>query len=163
MEPVRASSKQRERSVQALASAYRSGQLSTGTFELRVGEALAARTVLDLRRLLADVSLGVRLREFVSGWVASCEAPSDAAAELVLPGPTRTRVSIGRDPRCDVVYDEPTVSRFHASLRRAGDHWVIHDLGSLNGTWVNGRRAERVEVRVADLLQFGDLAARVVS
>src|SRR4051812_18390184 len=113
MQPARASSKQRERSVQALASAYRSGQLSTGTFELRVGEALAARTVLDLRRLLADVSLGVRLREFVSGWVPSREAPSDAAAELVLPPQSSFGLTIGRDPRCDVVYDEPTVSRYH--------------------------------------------------
>lgn len=148
--------------MHALASAYRSGQLSTGTFELRVGEALAARTVPDLRRLLADVSLVVRLRELVSEWVDSPTPAADPAAELVLPGRTRTRLMIGRDPRCDVVYDEPTVSRFHASLRRAGNHWIIQDLGSLNGTWVNGRRASRVEVRVADLLRFGDLAARVV-
>src|SRR3954447_579500 len=110
MQPARASSRQRERSVRALATAYESGQLSTGTFELRVGEALAGRSVLDLRRLIEDVSLLGRLRQMFS--------PRDPAAEIVLPSGPCWSMTIGRDPRCRVVFDEPTVSRFHALLRR---------------------------------------------
>ena len=50
--------------------------------------------------------------------------------------------SVGSDPSNDVVIDEPTVSRFHCELvvtDRVGPR--VRDLGSKNGTWVNGKRA----------------------
>jgi ABC transport system ATP-binding/permease protein len=48
-------------------------------------------------------------------------------------------ISIGRDPGNDEVIDEPTVSRFHAEVSVRGDTLVIRDLGSDNGTRLNGR------------------------
>ena len=40
----------------------------------------------------------------------------------------------------DHVLAEPAVSRRHARLNRRGEHWYVRDMGSTNGTWVNGRR-----------------------
>ena len=47
---------------------------------------------------------------------------------------------IGRWDDNDVVIDDRWVSRYHAQVRREGDEYVVQDLGSKNGTFVNGRR-----------------------
>lgn len=47
---------------------------------------------------------------------------------------------IGRWDDNDVVIDDRWVSRYHAQVRREGDKYVVQDLGSKNGTFVNGRR-----------------------
>jgi two-component system, sensor histidine kinase LadS len=54
---------------------------------------------------------------------------------------------IGRDPGCDILLDDPHVSRRHASLRRMGDGVVLTDLGSLNGTWHEGKRIGSAALR----------------
>jgi hypothetical protein len=65
-------------------------------------------------------------------------------AELVLPDGRRVPVGsdqavvIGRLPECDVVLPDSNVSRRHAELRRKGDGVFVTDLGSTNGTRVNG-------------------------
>jgi pSer/pThr/pTyr-binding forkhead associated (FHA) protein len=55
------------------------------------------------------------------------------------------------------VLDHDTVSRRHAQLRRTGGGWEILDLGSLNGTWVNGWRVDRATLHDGDVVQLGDL------
>ena len=47
---------------------------------------------------------------------------------------------LGRDPRDAIVIDHPQVSRRHARIARRKDVWVLEDLESTNGTWVNGIR-----------------------
>ena len=47
-------------------------------------------------------------------------------------------VSIGRLPECDILLSDPNVSRRHAEVRRRGNDFVVVDLGSTNGTKVNG-------------------------
>jgi len=47
-------------------------------------------------------------------------------------------LTLGRDPRNDVVIDHPQVSRRHACIARQSNAWVIEDLESTNGTFVNG-------------------------
>lgn len=47
---------------------------------------------------------------------------------------------IGRDPMCDITINDPEISRQHARLSRTGDGFQIEDLGSTNGTFVNGQR-----------------------
>lgn len=46
--------------------------------------------------------------------------------------------SIGRDPTCDIVVVDPYVSRFHAKILYRDGKWFIEDLGSKNGTYING-------------------------
>jgi hypothetical protein len=62
---------------------------------------------------------------------------------------------IGRSPECDIFLDDVTVSRKHAELSSAGGRWTIRDLGSLNGTFVNRKRIESVELEDDDELQIG--------
>ena len=82
------------------------------------------------------------------------EAPGGAAVgSLSLPDGRRIvvgeePVDIGRLPECDVVLADPNVSRRHAEVRRAGTGFVVVDLGSTNGTKVNGAGVK--ERRLAD-------------
>lgn len=70
---------------------------------------------------------------------------------------------VGRVPPADVVLDNPTVSRRHAMLRRADRHCSVVDLGSINGTFVDGRRIERpTRITEGTLLQFGAVRVRYV-
>jgi len=63
----------------------------------------------------------------------------------------KERVIIGRGEDCDVVLTERQVSRHHAQIRRTDSQYVLEDLGSRNGTYVNGR-----EVTEPHILQDGD-------
>jgi len=56
------------------------------------------------------------------------------------------RYTIGRDPECDVYLDDPRVSRVHAALRVVDGGWVLEDLSSRNGTWLDGGRVYRLEI-----------------
>ena len=62
----------------------------------------------------------------------------------------------------DLVVDDPQVSRRHAGLNPAGDALEVEDLGSLNGTWVNGARIDGL-VRLApgDQVRVGDTTFEV--
>ena len=65
------------------------------------------------------------------------------------------RVAIGRHPNAEIFLDDVTVSRNHAVVMREGDDWVISDEGSLNGTYVNRRRGDRVVLGDGDEIQIG--------
>jgi pSer/pThr/pTyr-binding forkhead associated (FHA) protein len=69
--------------------------------------------------------------------------------------PTSDSTTIGRSPDCDIFLDDVTVSRRHAVLERSEHGFTIEDQGSLNGTFVNRRRIERVELADGDELQIG--------
>ena len=63
-------------------------------------------------------------------------------------------VTIGRDADNDVPLPNPQVSRHHARLRRSGTAHVIEDLGSTNGTFVNGQRITNKQLTVGDQIQI---------
>ena len=64
-------------------------------------------------------------------------------------------VSVGRVPDNDIQLDDFTVSRQHAVLVRENQDWILRDLGSLNGTYVNNERVDECIVRHGDALQIG--------
>ena len=69
---------------------------------------------------------------------------------------TAERITIGRNPDCDIFLDDVTVSRNHAELVRGAEGFELHDFDSLNGTYVNRRRVERYAgLRDGDELQIG--------
>ena len=64
--------------------------------------------------------------------------------------------TIGRSRQCDVMVDDPNVSREHAEIRPRGGSWVLRDLGSTNGTRLNRRRVEQPEVlKPGDEIELG--------
>jgi pSer/pThr/pTyr-binding forkhead associated (FHA) protein len=68
---------------------------------------------------------------------------------------------IGRGRSADVVIAEPTISRAHAAIGYDGSGFFMQDLGSTNGTRVNGRRGARVALSNGDELQLGKLRLRI--
>jgi hypothetical protein len=62
---------------------------------------------------------------------------------------------IGRHPESDIFLDDITVSRRHAEIRRGAEGFSLHDVGSLNGTYVNRERVEGAELRSGDEVQIG--------
>jgi predicted component of type VI protein secretion system len=69
------------------------------------------------------------------------------------------RLVIGRGPSRNFILERPTVSRLHAELRLHRGTWLLTDLGSRNGTWVNGWRVEQARLRRGDVVSFGDYRA----
>ena len=64
-------------------------------------------------------------------------------------------VTAGREPDSDLFLDDVTVSRRHAELRRMSQGWLLRDVGSLNGTYVNRQRIEEVALTPGDEVQIG--------
>jgi pSer/pThr/pTyr-binding forkhead associated (FHA) protein len=69
---------------------------------------------------------------------------------------------IGRGRSADVVIAEPTISRAHAAIGYDGEGFFMQDLGSTNGTRVNGKRETRAALKDADELQLGKLRLQIV-
>ena len=61
----------------------------------------------------------------------------------------------GRHPDSDIFLDDVTVSRRHAEFRREGSGYTVHDVGSLNGTYVNRERIEATPLSGGDEVQIG--------
>jgi pSer/pThr/pTyr-binding forkhead associated (FHA) protein len=67
---------------------------------------------------------------------------------------------IGRGRSADLVFSEPTISRAHAAIGFEQGEFFVQDLGSTNGTGVNGRREPRVALTHGDEVQLGRLVLR---
>jgi hypothetical protein len=61
----------------------------------------------------------------------------------------------GRHPDSDIFLDDVTVSRRHAEFRSEGNGYVVHDVGSLNGTYVNRQRIDAAGLSGGDEVQIG--------
>jgi serine phosphatase RsbU (regulator of sigma subunit) len=91
--------------------------------------------------------------------------PRSRPVLTVTGGPDRGRViaplpgqhlTLGRSEKCSVSFDDQSLSRTHASLRRAGDTCFLRDLGSTNGTFVNDARLEaEVALKNGDQVRLG--------
>jgi hypothetical protein len=131
--------------------------MGADTFARRVDHALHSGSHDELRGLTADLPAQpsprlARLRAFLKPrGLGLPEAGELLEAHLV----------IGRSSRCQLVLADDTVSRRHAELRIEDGRWLLRDLGSSNGTWVNGRRVMEAEVRPGDLIQLGGAVIRL--
>jgi len=69
---------------------------------------------------------------------------------------------LGRSPQADIVVDDPYASEFHMRFVTGDEGLVLHDLGSTNGTYVNGRRVTAPQVLVkGDAVQVGKTVLEV--
>jgi FHA domain/Domain of unknown function (DUF1707) len=146
------------------------GRLSIDTFSERLERLFTARSRGELDALVADVRPPGPLRRTLMrtiAWWSALDRDVRAAWQrphvpvLALPA-SEGAVVLGRSRDCDCVLAEPSVSRRHAALRRDGGRWLLRDLGSRNGTRVNGvRLLDEAEVGPGDRVSFGDAAFRL--
>ncbi|MEO6398061.1 MAG: FHA domain-containing protein [Tepidiformaceae bacterium] len=107
--------------------------------------AFVAFTALSLRRGLTAPAAAVRTRP-------SGQRPGSVRLVVTSPGETGLApgaaftvagmMTLGRDSDNGIVLGDPSISNQHARLERVRDGWRIVDLGSTNGTFVNGRGVE---------------------
>ena len=91
------------------------------------------------------------------------ESYGETAILLVKKGPnfgekfylTKEEIMLGRDPTSDIFLNDITVSRKHAKISMEGSNFIIADIGSLNGTYINQERVERATLKAGDELQIG--------
>jgi FHA domain-containing protein/uncharacterized protein DUF1707 len=146
------------------------GRLSMDTFSERIERAFRARSRTELDALAADLRPTGPLRRALIrtvAWWSTLDRDLRAAWQrphvpvLALPEAEST-VTLGRSRNCDCVLAEPSVSRRHAELRRDAGRWLLRDLGSRNGTRVNGARLlGETEVAPGDRVSFGDARFRL--
>jgi len=97
----------------------------------------------------AGKNLGATLR-VLKGFYAGLEVPID-----------RDRLVIGRGREADLTVAEPTISRQHAAIEWDGEGFTLQDLGSTNGSRVNGKRETRARLRDGDEIELGRLQLRL--
>ena len=92
------------------------------------------------------------------GWILQ-SADEPPITLRVAPGSIKT---IGRTARADFIVDAALISRLHCRLTAdKSDQLVVEDLGSTNGTMVNGKKVDRVVLRAGDMLTVGRVEFRV--
>lgn len=71
--------------------------------------------------------------------------------------------TIGRSPEVDIRIRHPTVSRHHAKICITESKGALQDLGSQNGTRLNGDAVRQADLKIGDMIQFGAISATLVS
>jgi hypothetical protein len=160
----------REQTLNRLTRHYAAGDLRVGTLEHRVEEALAAESPVELGGVTWDLpavegSIWERVTAHVSRPPDQAVARRIAfqalpAVALTLRGP-RTWV-IGRSGRCDVVLLDPSISRRHALVSFRRSRCSVRDLGSTNGTHVNGSAVDTAVLLPGDVLTLGGTVDAIV-
>ena len=128
--------------------ARQEGYALMGPVEVQLEEDPAMRT--------GSFALSARFKEGPAG---------TAGGSIVVPGGQRVKLGdgvavIGRSADCTVHLPDTSVSRRHAELRPAGAGWTVVDLGSTNGTRVNGAPATTAALRDGDTITVGDVQLR---
>lgn len=86
-----------------------------------------------------------------TGLVIVARGPNEGSTYLV----DMDEVSVGRHPDSNIFLDDITVSRRHSVIERTGQQFLIRDVGSLNGTYVNHDRIDHKSIVDGDEIQVG--------
>lgn len=133
------------------------GELLSGPTTLRTGDVIMIQGV-ELEVVEDDVPnhaktmvlSGHALSEASGGWVLVADSGPEKGQHI----PVSERTEIGRALDCDISILEPALSRKHAEIEPKGDELYLQDLGSGNGTHVNGEKVSRAKLKDGDVLQF---------
>jgi pSer/pThr/pTyr-binding forkhead associated (FHA) protein len=110
-------------------------------------------TVNFIPDIEGDDELSVELGEVPAGvGVLVVKRGPNVGSRFALDTPI---VRAGRHPESDIFLDDITVSRRHVEIRHEGDGYVVHDAGSLNGTYLNRERVDTALLQNGDELQIG--------
>jgi hypothetical protein len=162
----------RQELAETLNAAYGAGLLSENTLAHRLDVLLSSRLidpvrlVGDIRRRVSRTDWSSRLRDWFAEalrdlgvWVGA-EGKSPSLLALDWTG-SQDELVLGRHLSCDVVFANLNVSRRHARLVFRDGGWILQDLGSTNGTLVNGERVGRCRLHPGDRLMIGDHHLRI--
>ncbi|MEU0098038.1 DUF1707 and FHA domain-containing protein [Streptomyces sp. NPDC006267] len=171
--PARLSDAQRDRVLGVLREGAAQGKLSHDTFMRRMELVLVARRPEELAALTSDLETGGRWSHGLVRAVGGISAfpgrlrrawQTERLPKLLLPAPGPYPLLIGRDPANGLRLNHETVSRLHAELSARNGRWVLRDLGSTNGTCVNGQRlVGSIPVRDGDQVSFGRMSFRLTA
>jgi hypothetical protein len=92
------------------------------------------------------------------GWIVPLSGPQ--RGELITLSPSSV---VGTEPSCTVMLTDQFMSQKHAEIKAEGGIWVLKDLGSTNGTYVNNRRVEKHELVDNDFIKFGSAMVKFKS
>lgn len=173
-ESPRISDADRERALDVLRESMVEGRVSQETFLHRMDRVMTARRPEELRAVLQDLPHRAPAQP-PQGWligtvtrVSSFQERmrrawrSGRLPQLMLPAPGPYPLMIGRAPGCGLRLNHISVSRHHAQLSGTEAGWKLRDLGSANGTWVNGRRVtDPAPVGPGDQVRFGGVSFRL--
>ena len=115
------------------------------------------------RELMTDAGVAAKVSDIAEPMNSS---PRLVEAALVLQNGERVTLDtdslkIGRQASCRVVFNDSNVSREHAQMRRSADGWKLLDLGSTNGTKINGVKITEEQLLAnGDELGFGTSSAK---
>lgn len=162
---MRATTAERSAVVSLLEQAHVDGRIGLETFEWRLHRAFRVRHDHELAALVDDLAQQPGIRELLrERWRVTVDrlrewlTPPKPAPTVTVPFPPRVdgkEYLVGRAPRCDLVVDDPTVSRVHASLTWRDGAWLLRDLGSRNGTTVDGWRIDEAVLEGQRAVQLG--------
>ena len=132
-----------------LGAVVQEADTTTGAFRADdAAEGVPAGEEADDAAVAAEI---VRDLEPGTALLMSARGPNQGARFLL----DRDVISVGRHPESDIFLDDITVSRRHAEFRRDAQRFWVHDVGSLNGTYVNGTRANDQLLTTGDEVQIG--------
>jgi pSer/pThr/pTyr-binding forkhead associated (FHA) protein len=148
-----------------------------GLIALRRGDRVTFENV-QARLASVDAVSAVSQRISAAGTAASNDGAGVTAVRVALPRYVLRTVSgsgfgrshpltgttvVGRAPDCSIRLDESGISRMHARLMPTGEGVQLEDLGSTNGSFINGKRVLFGEARVGDEIMFDTLRFRLAA
>jgi pSer/pThr/pTyr-binding forkhead associated (FHA) protein len=122
---------------------------------------------LDVIGLGREVELVFLVREAPSAPIRK-RVIAEAALRLEGPEPISWpvpagEVTLGRSSACNIILESSAISKVHARVVRSAEQLVVEDLGSSNGTFVNGRRVMTAPLEAGDVISLGGVANLSVS
>ncbi len=159
----------RQQLARALNTAYADGLLSERTLVHRL-DVLFGSQLIDPTGLVGDLTRRVPRRPWYTAITNTLVATARTIQRQLAAGEPdgcfrllgldwngeKDELLLGRHETCDVVLSDLSVSRRHARLLFRDGGWVIHDLGSTNGTMVNDVPIGRCQLRPGDQIALGD-------
>ena len=144
--------------------------VTASTEDNNAAETIVSAGLSQLSAVKRKRAIGVLGREGFVGWrLGSSIERRFVGISSVFPFPPKTYelppnelLKIGRDSDCDVplIWNDDSVSRRHALVRRRADGCWLVDLDSLNGTFVNGERIQETRLRPQDTIRLGTCPLR---
>jgi pSer/pThr/pTyr-binding forkhead associated (FHA) protein len=145
--------------VKTQAGTFVNGERITAQTTLRLGDVVTIAGV-ELNIIIADgdaaktlVLSGAALVKAGGGWSLRADSGIEKGQIIPISG----LMEIGRALECDISILEPSLSRKHAELEIHNGDLVLTDLGSANGTYVNGKKVEKIRLSDKDVIQFQNI------